>query len=275
MTAFSSRPVTGPVGRRGAAVRTAEDVGAGQAGLRARRPRWWAEALVLIWLLWVYDAINNLAALRRHAALAHGLAIVHLEEHLHLDPERLLNRWIDHHRLLGLLAGDYYDNLHFIVSLLVVGWLYWRHPREYRPLRTTLVLVNVVGFLVYWVYPVAPPRLLRGQGFVDIIALTHAIGSSHDVSKAANQFAAMPSLHLGWACWSALAVWLVMRGRRWAPLVWAYPVMTALVVMATGNHYFADCVAGAATTGVAALVAFGTSRWWHRHQAQPEPALIV
>jgi hypothetical protein len=224
---------------------------------------------VLVWLLWAYDAITNLPAEREHEALRHGFAVLHLEQRLHLDPERALNRWLDHHHLLGLLAGDYYDNLHFIVTLGVVGWLWWRHPRQYRPLRTTLVLINVVGFVVYWVYPMAPPRLLPGQHFADIVALTHAIGGWHSgaLSKAANQFAAMPSLHLAWASWSALAVWTILRGRRWAWTVWLYPAFTVVVVMATGNHFLSDCVAGVATTAVCALVAYRL----HRAAARRSP----
>jgi hypothetical protein len=227
-----------------------------------QRTRWWPEVLVLVWLLWVYDAITNLAGLRQRRALDHGAAILRLEERLHLDPERTLNHWLDHHHLLGLLAGDYYDNLHFLVTLGIVGWLWWRHPRQYRPLRTALVLVNVIGFAVYWLYPVAPPRLLPGQHFYDIVALTHALGGWHSgaLSKAANQFAAMPSLHLAWASWSALAVWIVMRRHRWAPLVWIYPAFTVVIVTSTGNHFLTDCVAGVATTAVACLVAFSVDR---------------
>jgi hypothetical protein len=232
---------------------------------------------VLVWLLWVYDAITNLADLRQHRALDHGAAILRLEERLHLDPERSLNHWLDHHHLLGLLAGDYYDNLHFIVTLGVVGWLWWRHPREYRPLRIALVVINIIGFAVYWLYPVAPPRLLPGQHFYDIVALTHALGGWHSgtLSKAANQFAAMPSLHLAWASWSALAVWVVGRGHRWAPVVWVYPAFTVIVVTATGNHYLTDCGAGVATTAVASVIAFSVDRRLNRRfAARPETEVV-
>jgi hypothetical protein len=227
---------------------------------------------VLLWLLWAYDAITNLPAERERAAMAHGLAALHLESRLHLDPEETFNHWLDHHHLLGLLAGDYYDNLHFVVTLAVVGWLWWRHPRRYRPLRTALVLVNVIGFAVYWLYPMAPPRLLAGQHFFDIVALTHALGGWHSgtLSKAANQFAAMPSLHLAWASWSALAAWLVFRDRRWAPLVWLYPVVTTVVVMATGNHFLVDCAAGVATTAVAYIGAVAVHRGTGRRRP-PQP----
>jgi hypothetical protein len=141
-------------------------------------------------------------------------------------------------------------------------------------LRTTIALVNVIGFLVFWLYPVAPPRLLPDQHIYDIVALTHAIGGWHTgtLSKAANQFAAMPSLHLGWATWSALGVWMIVRDRRWAPLVWLYPILTAVVVLATGNHYLTDCVAGVATTAVSAAIAYSWWRVWSRIRGYPSGA---
>ena len=69
----------------------------------------------------------------------------------------------------------------------------------YRPLRNSLVLVNVLGFVVFWRFPVAPPRML--DGFTDVVASTHAFGSWHTGALAshANQVAAMPSLHMAWA----------------------------------------------------------------------------
>src|SRR5580658_2564632 len=101
---LSARPVRG-------------GVDAATHGVPVRRTRWWVEALVVAWLCWVYDAINNLAPLRVHAALAHGWDVLRLERSLDLDPELALNRWLAHHHTLGLLLSDYYDNAHFVVTL--------------------------------------------------------------------------------------------------------------------------------------------------------------
>lgn len=245
----------------------------------ARRPRWYLEALVIVWLAWIYDAITNLPAEREHEAIAHGYAVLHLEQWLHLDPELALNHWLYHHPLLGLLAGDYYDNVHFIVTFGVVGWLWWRHPREYRPLRVGLVLVNVIGFVVYWLWPMAPLRLLPGAGAYDIVAITHAYGGWHQgiLAHAANQFASMPSLHLAWAVWSAYSVWYVFRRHRWAVLVWIYPVVTLLDVLATANHFVLDCAAGVATVAAATAAGFVVvRRWdgWRQRRAGPVPAAL-
>jgi hypothetical protein len=219
-----------------------------------RRSPWYVEALVIVWLVWAYDLITNLAPLRQAAATAHGRAIMHLEVVLHLDPEGTLDHWLSRHHTLALWVATYYDNAHFVVTLAVIGWLWWRHPLDYRSLRTSLVLVNVIGFVVFWLYPTAPPRLLPGAHISDVVAATGAFGSWHSGQLAhhADELAAMPSLHLAWATWCALAAWQVLRRHhRWAPLVWLYPASTVLAVLATGNHYLADVVAGVATLPVA------------------------
>lgn len=232
-----------------------------------RRSPWWAEALAIFWLLWLYDEVNNLSSLRLPSALAHGASLVHLEQVLHLDPELSLNAWAAAHRAIALPMADFYNGAHFAVTLGLVAWLWWRHPVLYRPLRNSLVLINVLGFLVFWAYPLAPPRMLSGSGFVDVVAVTHAWGSWHSgaVASQANELAAMPSLHVAWAVWSTLAVWQILRGRRWRVAAIAYPIMVAFVVMATANHYLLDVVAGVLTvvaaSGLAALWRSWRPRW--------------
>ena len=178
------------------------------------RARWWVEAFTIAWLCWVYDAITNLAPLRVHTALGHGQSILSLERSLDLDPEHALDRWLAGHHTLGLALSDYYDNAHFVVTLALLGWLWWRRADIYRPLRNSLVLVNVLAFAAFWLFPVAPPRML--PGFVDVVASTHAIGSWHAgaLASAANQLAAMPSLHIAWAVWCTIVVWRIAT-RRW------------------------------------------------------------
>jgi PAP2 superfamily len=204
----------------------------------------------------VYDAITNLAPLRLHAALGHGEGVLALERTLGMDPELSLDRWLSAHHTFALAVSDYYDNAHFVVTLGLLGWLWWRRADIYRPLRNTLVLVNVIAFAVFWLYPVAPPRMLTQDGFSDVVASTHAFGSWHTGALAsnANQLAAMPSLHMAWAAWCALVLW------RLSTLVWVrglalvYPCVTAFAVLATGNHYVLDVIAGLLTFGVAMLL---------------------
>ncbi len=228
------------------------------------RTRWWGEALVVVWLCWAYDAINNLAPLRVHAALAHGWALLRLERSLGLDPELALNRWLAAHRTLGLLLSDYYDNAHFIVTLGLLGWLWYRRADIFRPLRNTLVAINVLGLLVFWLYPTAPPRLLLGSGFDDVVASTGALGGWHTgpLASAANQFAAMPSLHLAWAVWCSLALWALSK-KLWVRVAAVlHPCVTCVAVLATGNHFLLDVFAGVAAAALAALLVWAAEAWW-------------
>ncbi len=127
----------------------------------------------------------------------------------------------------------------------------------------------------------APPRLLTGYGFIDTVVAFHTWGSwgSTSVDAASNQFAAMPSLHVGWALWCTLSVWTLTR-HRLARLLAGYPVLTALVVLGTANHYLLDVAGGAlalllalaATTVLRRRSAAGardTSRWLPRGAAGP------
>jgi hypothetical protein len=212
------------------------------------------ELLAIGWLLFVYDAVTNLAPLRLSVALGNARGLLQVEHVLHLDPELTLDRWLAAHHTLGLILSDYYDNAHFLVTIGILGWLWWRRADLYRPLRNSLVLVNLIGFVVFWRYPVAPPRML--DGFTDVVASTHAFGSWHSgvLASQANQVAAMPSLHIAWAAWCTLALWRA-SGRRWVrALALAYPCLTGLAVLATGNHFVLDIVGGLLVLGIAVLL---------------------
>jgi hypothetical protein len=224
------------------------------SGRIVARARWWVEALVVVWLCWVYDATTNLAPLRLHLALAHAEGVLSLERTLHIDPELTLDRWLAGHRTLGLLVSDYYDNAHFIVTLGLLGWLWWRRADIYRPLRNSLVLVNLLAFVAFWRYPVAPPRMLGG--FTDVVASTHAFGSWHSGALAshANELAAMPSLHIAWAAWCGLAVWR-MTERWWLrALAIGHTCLTAAAVISTGNHFVLDILGGLAIMALSVLL---------------------
>jgi PAP2 superfamily len=242
-------------------------------GLRRRPLLLWQIALTLI-VIFGYDAVNNLAARRSGWAVRNGLDVLHFEQRLGIDPEHALNSWLAARHGLGTVANYFYDNAHFVVTFGLLAAVWWWRPERYRYLRDALFAVNVVGLLVYWAVPVAPPRLI-GLGFVDTVDAFRTLGSFHSGSLAAdaNQFAAMPSLHLGYAVWSSLAIVTLLRGRRAWPAVagrvvaWLYPVLVGLVVMATANHYLMDALAGVAATGVGLLTARALQRVHARWQA--------
>jgi len=223
----------------------------------AVRPRWWGELLIIAWLAWLYDIINDFAPVRVQAALAHGRGILRLEHSLGISPELALNRWLSAHQTLGAVLSYYYDNAHFAVTFGLLGWLWLKRADIYRPLRNSLVAVNLVGMLVFWRYPVAPPRLLASSGFTDVVAASHTLGSWHTGSLAADadQYGAMPSLHIAWAVWCTLVVWRLTENVPARVVAVLYPCLTAFAVLATGNHYLLDLLGGLATLALALLLA--------------------
>jgi len=235
---------------------------------RVRRPPAWSQVLVVGGLCWLYDVVNNLSPVREQLALAHAAAVLHWERSWHMNPELVLNLWAGAHRWVGLALSNYYDISHFVVTLGLVGWLWWRHPDVYRPLRNALVLTNVIGFVVFWCYPLAPPRMLTDVGFTDVVAVSHAIGSWHSgtLGSQANEFAAMPSLHIAWAVWSGLAVWQVTGRRLLRISAVAYPLLTGVAVLATANHFLVDVVAGVATAAAAGGLALAAARFRPRRR---------
>jgi hypothetical protein len=226
---------------------------------RATRPRWWGELLIIAWLAWIYDILTSYAPLRAHAAVANAWGIWHAETAVHLDPELALNRWLAaHHHMLSQIASYYYDNAHFIVTFGVLALLWWRSPDLYRPLRSSLALVNVIGFAVFWLYPLAPPRMLTSVGFFDVVGHSQTFGQWHTGSLAANadQFAAMPSLHMAWAVWCGLAIWRLTSRSIWRALALLYPCLTAIVIFATGNHFLFDALGGIAALALAMAIVY-------------------
>src|SRR5207253_3358154 len=127
--------------------------------------------------------------------------------------------------------------------------------------------------VVFLCYPMAPPRLIPDAHFVDVVVTSHALLSYHTgtLASAANELAAMPSLHMSWALWAALAFRAGFRDRWWSHLGWLHPAATVVAVLGTGNHFLADVVAGALVLVLATVVA----SWWYRHEPLarvPRPA---
>lgn len=216
--------------------------------------------LIAAWLIWLFDAINNLAPVRQALAERDGERVLDLERSLHLAPEHALNVWLAGQRTLSEIVVFWYENVHIAVTLAVLGWLWWRRTDLLGVMQTTLVMVNLLALAVFWCFPTAPPRMLPG-GYVDLVAAVHhlPVWQLGATALHSNQLCSLPSLHIAWATWSSVSVFQMTK-RRWARVAAAvYPLITTFAVMATANHYLADAVAGAAMT----LVVFaGLRRWW-------------
>jgi PAP2 superfamily len=229
-----------------------------------------ARELVLVAVfLAVYEEIRWHMVQAGGAAASHALSVVSAERALGLFHERAVQAVFTPWDSVTDAFNTYYGGTHFLVPAAILVWLVLRHPERYARARTALAVTTAVAFVCFWLYPVAPPRLLPASfGFVDTLrdgASGHMEGSL--INTAGDQYASMPSLHVAWAVWCALALYPVVRHWALRVLVVAYPLMTTLVVVATGNHFFLDAVAGAAVAIVAAAVVAGLTAW-HRGSGQ-------
>jgi hypothetical protein len=214
--------------------------------LRYRRPRWWQEILIIGFTYWIYSEIRNLVPEQVVTAMRHGRAVQHLQDNLHLNFERSLNHFVAAHEALAQVMDYYYATLHFVVTIGVLVWLFRWHPRVYRGARTVIFATSLLALAGFYLYPLAPPRLLPQYGYIDTLAVFHTWGSLADPNVAAhsNQYAAMPSLHIGWSLWCAAAIFICSK-RLWARLLGLlYPVATLLVIVGTANHFIIDAVGG-------------------------------
>jgi hypothetical protein len=223
---------------------------------------------------YLYREARNLVPDQPSIAYRHGRSVQWLQEHLHLDFELSVNRFVSGVSWLAQVMNYYYATLHFVVTVAVLTWLYVARTRVYRGLRTALFALTLVALVGFFFYPLAPPRLLPQFGYTDTLAQFHTWGSLADpnIAEHTNQFAAMPSLHMGWALWSAIVVWYCTR-KRWArTLAVLYPLATLLVIVGTANHFIIDAVAGAAVVGAGFGIQFLLSG---RPAHTPAPSMAV
>jgi hypothetical protein len=228
-------------------------VTAASPGSSRARVSWWRELALLAALYGVYMLARALVGVHPEAALHRGQWLLDLEAAAQLDVERPLNAAVHAVPPLAVLADYLYASLHYVLTPIVLIWLAVRHRAGYRQGRNALLVATALGLIGYWLLPTAPPRLLDGTDFLDTMAVFsdwgwwgEAASAPRGMEGLSNQYAALPSLHVGWALWCALQVRANSSRRllrRWA---WTYPALITVVVMATANHYLLDAVAGAA-----------------------------
>ncbi|GAA1178982.1 bifunctional glycosyltransferase 87/phosphatase PAP2 family protein [Kitasatospora gansuensis] len=203
-----------------------------------------------------YTRIRNAAPDRVAFAVEHARETYRLEQALHLDVERAVNTWALRHDWLMDAVQHYYKIMHFAVVLGVLAWLYVRHPPRYRTARTVLFATTGLALLGFWGLPLAPPRLTPGLGLWDGPENSPDSAPLGAFTALTNQYAAMPSLHIAWALWCALAVVTTTRS-PWVriPAV-LYPMVTLLVVLAGANHWLLDAVGGVLVLAAGCLVQY-------------------
>ncbi|MEQ8144192.1 phosphatase PAP2 family protein [Streptomyces sp. OP7] len=271
--------VTTLEGREPAAANPVEETtGTGRLRrLRApRRPRLWFEILLIAVSYATYSLVRNAVPEQRAEALRNADLIWRLEGQLGTAFEESVNHAVNSVTWLVVGMNYYYATLHFVVTLGVLVWLYRRHPGRYAATRLVLFVTTGFALVGFYLFPLAPPRLMNGQNFIDTVLVHQTWGSmaSGDMKNVSNQYAAMPSMHIGWSLWCGLTLFALASVPWVRVLGLVYPVLTLVVIVATANHFWLDAVGGVLCLAVGYGVALA---WYGRRPSAlprriPEPA---
>ncbi len=209
-----------------------------------------AELAAILLLYAVYELGRGFGDATLQAARANTERIVELEQSLGVFFEGAVQSWASGIPSLPTFLGLAYVSLHLGATGATMVWLHRRHRERFALVRNALVIATGLSLVAYTVFPAAPPRL-AGLGFVDTVtAHTHVNLSSDLLGSLYNPFAAVPSMHFGYA----LLVGIVLAttaSNRWVRLVGAlYPPFMLFDIVATGNHFVFDAAAGGLVTVV-------------------------
>ncbi|MEV8031493.1 phosphatase PAP2 family protein [Streptomyces sp. NPDC086182] len=221
----------------------------------AARPPLLRELLLVAGLFAVYKAGRLLATGHTDEAFANARRVWGWERSLRMPGEGAVQATLLHGDTLVHIANTYYAAVHFPATVAFLVWLYLRRPGHYVWARRVLALVTAAALVGHLAFPLAPPRLLAEAGLVDTGQVYGpTVYGAHPAADAlANQFAAMPSLHFGWAL--MVAIGLITATRSRLRVLWLlHPLLTLLVIVGTANHYWLDAIVAAALLCVALAV---------------------
>jgi hypothetical protein len=229
----------------------------------------------LIMALYVaYSASRLFASDAMTPALHRAHELLRLETVIGMHWEKPINQLFEQFEWLGLFGSYWYATAHYAVTAAVLIWLYRLGSHRYVPARRALVIATLLGLAIYLLMPTAPPRFV--DGYIDILNLHAADGwwgadasAPRGVGGLTNELAAFPSLHAGWALWVAIVVQRYAT-RHWVRVLgWSHALITAVVIVGTGNHWIIDAVVGWAVIGVGFVLA--DMVWtWERGRKMPQ-----
>ena len=215
-----------------------------------------------------YELVRSLSADRVADALTNAFHIIRVEQALGIFTELNIQLAVLGFDLVTDLLSLWYFWGHFPLMIAVGIWLLYRHPGDYRWARNAFLISGAVALVLYVTFPVAPPRLLPGAGFVD--TLKGVVVLQYDDSGLVNQFAAVPSMHQGFALIVGAALFRSYGSRRGLLWLLLLPSLMFISIVATGNHWILDAVFG---LGVA-LVGMSAATYLETHGRRLKAALL-
>ncbi len=266
----------------------------GEAAGRQHRLLWWKEALIVAAFYAVYTWTRNLFGSNKIAAdgipdqaFTNAERVIQFERWLGLFHEETIQDWFLPYRTFIQFWNIFYGVLHFAVTLGVFILLYVKRADVFPQWRNTLAAMTSLAIVGFAWFPLMPPRLLDkpcpavdpsqyggacipsrfrgsgGFGFIDTLAEYGGPWSfdSDAMASISNQYAAMPSLHIGWSTWCAIAVWPLLSRRRTKAVLLLYPAATLFCIVVTANHYWLDGVGGLFVFGFGSVLGWGFHRW--------------
>ena len=257
---------------------------------RVRRHPVWREIVYIVGMYLVYSTVRNrfgsAGGAPGHAngvAFGHALDVIHFERGVGLFIEQTVQSWYLDLPAHGLIQvwNIFYGTAHFVMTAGALVWLFLRDPERYPRWRNTLACTTLLGLIGFAAFSLMPPRLLdeppdrfgpppaahtKTYGFVDTLATYPTFWSfdSGGLKKLSNQYAAMPSLHMGWSMWSALVLFPLVRRKWLRTLIVLYPAMTFFCIIVTANHFWLDAAVGLVVLGVSYLIGSRIADFWTR-----------
>src|SRR3954454_3321132 len=228
---------------------------------------------------WLYRLVRGQVFTQSAAAFEHARAIVDIERGLHVFLEPSVQRWAIGTGWIDDVAAWMYINTHFVVTTCTLAFIYLFRNEHYYFVRNMFMVAMGLALVGYVLYPTAPPRMLGDLGFTDSVSDFTGVSSDAAVNALFNPYAAVPSMHVGFALMLAVPM-IRMARRRWAKVLWTvYAPIVAGVVVVTANHWVFDAATGALAAAVAALAAHTVlarvrpHAWaWEQEGALPPPA---
>jgi hypothetical protein len=212
------------------------------------------EALVVGLAILLYFGIRNATAGSAETAFTNADRIVRFEDALGIEWEAAVQSATTPSDTLVTLANWVYIFGHWPVILGVATWLYLRRPAHYLLLRNAMFASGMIGFLLFALFPVAPPRLLD-LGLVDTVTERSDAYRALQPPGLTNQYAAFPSLHAGWNLLVGIVLALAVASVAVRLVALAMPIAMGLAVIATANHFVVDIPGGVVVVLVGLAVA--------------------
>ncbi len=222
----------------------------------------WLQALIFWSFNLAYEASRGISDGSRSTAITNGRRVIDAEKSLGVFWEHGLQNWVlSAPGAFERIANETYFNCQFTISFGFLLWVYFFRNHAFYFARNVIVAADFIGLFGYLTFPTAPPRLIPSGGFVDTTLRDSTIShNSWIVRTFANEYAAMPSLHTAYALTIGTTGVLVCRSIA-AKVLWAlYPGLVVYSIIATGNHFILDAVAGSFVAELAFLAAFAATR---------------